>query len=589
MKSLARPAVFSLLLAAASGQSVAPAGSLPVKSMPGVVVMSPFEVNADDDLGYVASATLAGTRTNEKLAELPNSISVMTAEFLSDLALNDVFDAVEFGLGAENVYNETGVAGAPVGSRSGNQVNFRGIPSLRQLRDGFPWFLPQDSYNTELIEFARGPAGLAYGDADPAGLINVATKRASFRRRASATVRYDNFGTQRYSIDLNQPLAPWLSVRVNALNSEVEQSRQRAHRNWRGYAGALRWLPFKDGRTRFDATYETGHLRRSLSTLQLNDATKAYLPGSGTNAPDANPSAAGVQINGIGMRRIAAPGNTRTFLDIGGVLYDMQSTATTTFRNSIVPTGSSVATGTDPQNPARHPLTPIPFSVVPEGEDWGGPDNRHDSDFHTYTLELSHSFGRHVRVLLAHNAQVDATVRPQTYSSANALGTDTRAVFIDVNRMLPHPTLRGATIPNPRFEELFVAYAPTLHADGNRATGWRTSAVYDTPLPFWNSAIRTVLGASDRHEQSYLDTYAFALAREEIARRGLTGTAATYPNNLVHPVHYLADGNSDDALRLHVEPGVTTFYRSGSSQLRFDQTLGSGMFTTLGSFFGGRL
>ncbi|MEO5959289.1 MAG: hypothetical protein ABIR80_09245, partial [Opitutaceae bacterium] len=54
-------------------------------------------------------------------------------------------------------------------------------------------------------------------------------------------------------------------------------------------------------------------------------------------------------------------------------------------------------------------------------------------------------------------------------------------------------------------------------------------------------------------------------------------------------VHYLADGNSDDALRLRVEPGVTTFYRTGSNQLRFDQTLGSGSLTTLGSFFGGRL
>jgi hypothetical protein len=268
--------------------------------------------------------------------------------------------------------------------------------------------------------------------------------------------------------------------------------------------------------------------------------------GSGTNAADADPVAPGVQVNGVGMRRIAAPGNTTTCLDMGGELYNMQSTATTTFRNSVLVTGATNATGTDPQNPVRYPLTTIPFSVIPEGEDWAGPDNRHDTDFHAYNIELSHSLGDHLRLLVAHNGQVDDTTRIQTYSSASALGINSRAVFIDVNRVLPNPNVPGATIPNPRFEQLFLAYAPTYTDDGNRAIGWRTSAVYDTRLPFWNSSFRAVAGANYRHEQNYLDTYNYALTREEMARRGITGAAATYPNNLVNPVHYLADGNSDE-------------------------------------------
>src|SRR4051812_37691101 len=167
------------------------------------VVLSPFEVNSADDKGYAASSALAGTRTNEKLANLPNSISVITTDLMSDLALNDFFGAVEYAVGAENIFNDTGTVGAPVGVRSGNQISFRGIPSIRQLRDGFPWFLPQDAYNTERIEFARGPGGLAYGDVDPTGIINIATKRATFRRNSSATVRYDSYGSQRYSVDVN--------------------------------------------------------------------------------------------------------------------------------------------------------------------------------------------------------------------------------------------------------------------------------------------------------------------------------------------------------------------------------------------------
>lgn len=577
----------SLLLATASAFLCAQTKS-PAVNREEPTVLSPFEVNSSDDKGYAASSALAGTRTNEKLANLPNSISVFTNDLISDLALNDFFGAVEFAVGAENIFNDTGTVGAPVGSRSGNQISFRGIPSIRQLRDGVPWFLPADTYNTERIEFSRGPGGLAYGDVDPTGIINVSTKRANLRRGASATVRYDNFGTRRYSVDLNQPLGSRVALRFNALNSDVEQFRQRANRSYRGYALAGRWDLTADRRTRLDITFETGHTRNNQSTLHLNDATRAYIRGTGTNAADADPNAPGVQVNGVGMRRIAAPGNTRVYFNIGGTLYDMQSTAATTFRTSTLLTGATVATGTDPQNPMRYPLTTIPYSVYPDGQDWGGPDNRHDTDFHAYHIELSRSFGEHLRLLLAHNAQEDATTRLQTYSSAGALGMNARAVFVDVNRVLPHPTLPNVTVPNPRFEQLMLAYAPTFTADGNRSTSFRGSAVYDSRLPFWNSSVRAVASASYRHEQNYLDSYAFALTQQEIARRGLTGAAATFANNVVNPIHYLSDGNSDEQLRLKILPGVEGFYRSGT-QSRFDQSLGSGSLTLLNAFFGGRL
>lgn len=563
---------FLLVCSAASAQPAAAPVTRPPAEPGEPVKLSVFEVRTDQDNGYAASTALAGTRTNEKLADLPNSISVITGDLLSDLALTDFFGAVDFAIGAENQYNNQGTIGAPVGSRSGNQINFRGIPSIRQLRDGHPWFLPEDTYNTERIEFARGPGGLAYGDVDPAGIINVSTKRAHFRRRASATVRYDNFGTQRYSVDLNQPLHPRLAVRVNALDSEVEQFRQRNGRTFHGLAGALRWDPLPSGRTRVEVAYERGRTTLQLGHLHLNDAISPYVRGSGTNDADADPVRAGVQVNGVGMRRIAAPGNTRQFIELGGVLYNMQSTTTHTFRNSVIVTGAGVDTGVDPQNPLRYPLVPISFDILPYGQDWGGPDNRHDARFHALNAEVSHSFGERLRVLLGFNTQQDDNIRPQTYSAAAALGINARAVFIDVNRVLPHPTQPGATIPNPRFEELFIAHGPTLATDGRKISSWRGSAVYDTRLPFWDSTARLVAGANYRRERVYLDTFNFALAREEIVRRGFTGAAATFPNNLVYPVHYLRDGNSDEQLRFRPVPGVTAFYRASANNLRFDQT-----------------
>ena len=293
-----------------------------------------------------------------------------------------------------------------------------------------------------------------------------------------------------------------------------------------------------------------------------------------------------MQSNGIGTRRIAAPGSTRVFLKIAGAFYDMQSTTTTTYRSSYLPNTNVVA---DPGNPRNYPLLPASLSIFPYGMDWGGPDNRHDTKFHAYNIELTHRLGDNLRLLIGHNAQVDDTTRLQTHSSASALGENGRAIFIDVNRVLPDPTTPNATIPNPRFEQYFVVHTPTFATDGNKSTSWRTSLVHDLKLPFWNSSLRSVASGTYREEKNYNNVFGFAMDQKEIARRGLTGAAATYGNNLVHPVHYILDGNADKTLSLPVDPGVTTFFRQGASQTRFNNTLGSANLTSLGSFFSGRI
>ncbi|PTX92307.1 TonB-dependent receptor plug domain-containing protein [Opitutus sp. ER46] len=554
------------------------------------VQMSPFEVNAEADRGYAASSALTGTRTNEKLANLPNTISVFTSDLMSDLAINDFFGAVEYGIGTLNVYNDTGVLGAPVGASASNQVNFRGIPSLRQLRDGFVWFVPQDSFNMERIEFVRGPNGTAYGDVDPSGTLNMSTKRPRAKRSALFETRYDNFGSRRYRTDINVPAGQRLAVRFNAVNSDTEQARQRANAIMRAYAGALRWRPFASGRTQVDVSYEGGNYRRNTAALRLNDGVSAYVRGTGTNALDADPTRSGTQTNGVGMRRIAsATGSTHVYFDMNGTLYDMRSTPTTVYRGSALLTTSGVATGSDPQNPLRYPLLPVADDIYPENEDWGGPDNRTDIKYGVYNIEFTHAVNEHLTFLVAHNGQYNDSNTQTMFSGASVMGMNSRTVFIDVNRVLPDPSGSGATIPNPRFEKYFVAHVPVLTLSGAKATGWRTSAVYDSPLPFWNSRLRTVAGATYRRERNYGNSFRYALTKEEMARRGLTGAAATYSNTAVNPIHYLEDGNSDEALAFRQQPGVASYYRQGTSQTRYDQTLGSASLTSLGSFINERV
>jgi outer membrane receptor protein involved in Fe transport len=554
------------------------------------IMLGVFQVGADQDKGYVAATAMTATRTNEKLENLPNSISIMTREFIEDLAFNNYLDAIDFAISAENVYNAQGTVGAPTGNTSGNQVNIRGLASVRQLRDGFPWYAVQDVYNTERLEISRGPGGLAYGDVDAGGIINIATKRATFQRKTSAQVRLDSFGTQRFSIDANQPLVPGrLGARFNAIHSEVRQWHERMGRDLEGYAGALRWEPFNNQhRTQIDTMYETGNSTYHLSHLAFNDKRTAYVPGTGTTALDANPNVAGVQANGVGMLRISPVGNQHALLDINGVIYNLQSTATNVFRVSNIAEGGAAISASDPQNPNRYAQLSVPENLMPREQDWGGPDGKQNTKYYAYTMELKHSFSPRLNALLAYNRQSDLTARKQSISAQGWLGIGGRSVHIDVNPVLPNPNGSG-TIPNPNFEKPFIVYTPLLNIDNHEVQNWRGAMVYDAVLP-WGISQRVMLGGTYRHERYDLGQFREALTSEEIARRGYTGAAATYPNNYVFPVHYLHDGNSDQTLGWNITPGITQLFRDTPAQnRRLDQSLTSASANMLGSYFKGKV
>ena len=589
--------LFTALCAQAAFAQTAPAPASsatksPATAATNAIQLSVFEVRTEKDTGYAASTALTGTRTSEKLENLPNSISVLTADFLSDIAAFDFFDAAEFGVSTENVANDTGTRGAPVGARSGNQLSFRGMPAVRQLRDGFPWYVPLDVFNTERIEFNRGPGGLAYGDVDAGGIVNVGTKRANLRRATSAQMRFDDWGTRRASLDFNQPLIDGkLAARFNVVYSDRESWRQRGGSKLHGYAAALRWSPSR--KTTLDATIEHGRQSDGLTHAALTDMTAAYVLGSGTNALDASATLAGVQTNGVGMVRTAPPGNTQVWTLIDGKPYNLESTATAVFRNTFINQGAATAvvSGADPQNPARVPYGPAPERIIRRGEDWGGPANFVEQKWIAYTIELKHEIGDRLRLLLAHNGQTDDVKREKSLNDLlqNNSGFGARSLHRDISPNLPNPNGTGL-IPNPRYEQYFIHHHQLLNHDGHDVMNFRGVAVYDLELP--RGITQRVVGSVGyRMETNYRDVFAETLTREEIARQGLAGIAAHSVNNFFYRYHYLRDGNSDSALQNRVVPGVSTFTRQDQlgQNARFDQSLTSASVNAIGTYFKSRL
>ena len=234
------------------------------------MVLSPFEVSTERDNGYAASSTLAGNRLNTSLRDVGSAISVVTEQFLRDTgAVNNesllqyvtntevggIFGTVA-NVGASTQLNESFL------NPNGN-TRVRGLASADSTRDYFLSDMPWDSYNTERVEFQRGPNAILYGLGSPAGIINNSTRTAQFKNRGEVSFRYGQYGSNRASIDLNHVLIPKeLAFRLDAVRDDSRFEQQPAYQLDRRIFGTARWEPGfvnkGSAHTTLKASYENG-------------------------------------------------------------------------------------------------------------------------------------------------------------------------------------------------------------------------------------------------------------------------------------------------------------------------------------------
>ena len=124
-------------------------------------------------------------------------MSTITRETLDDQINLEIDDVVRNaggvisagdGFFADRIF----IRGLEVGSR-----NFR--------KDGFldPTIVPRDFQNVERIEILKGPASMLYGAGDPAGLVNVITKKPVNDRFANFGYTFGAYQQNRYMLDAN--------------------------------------------------------------------------------------------------------------------------------------------------------------------------------------------------------------------------------------------------------------------------------------------------------------------------------------------------------------------------------------------------
>ena len=258
-----------------------------------VITLSPFEVVSEKDTGYAATSSLAGSRLNTALRDIPSAISVVTPEFMKDTDSTNLQDLLVYTTGTEvngiggNFYggnaDDNGYRNRMLANpQSGTRV--RGLNTADLTRNFFLTSIPMDSYNTARVDIQRGPNSILFGLGSPAGIINNTLKDPNLERReGEVQLRYGSYGSHREVIDANLPLVKGqLGLRLAGLNDDAEFRQDFTYNHDQRLYGALRWQPKLAERifTQIDVKGETGRIRgnRPVSVTGADFITNWFGP-----------------------------------------------------------------------------------------------------------------------------------------------------------------------------------------------------------------------------------------------------------------------------------------------------------------------
>ena len=230
----------AVLLPHGGGAQVSPnASSEPPEE---TVTLPPFMVTAEDDQGYYASSTLAGTRLRTELSDIGTAVSVLTKEFLEDIGATDSMSALTYATNTEvygldgNFQNTPNGGGGQVTEDGAHfapnaQTRVRGLTNADNSLNYFRTTVAWEGYNVSRIDLLRGANSILFGLGSPAGAVNASTNTANLSRdRGELRLETDEFGSFRTTLDYNKVIVKdQLAVRLALLKKDKEFKQEPAY------------------------------------------------------------------------------------------------------------------------------------------------------------------------------------------------------------------------------------------------------------------------------------------------------------------------------------------------------------------------
>ncbi|WP_229256748.1 TonB-dependent siderophore receptor [Duganella lactea] len=193
--------------------------------------------------GYVARRSATATKTNIRLIENPQSVSVITADELADRKVESLDEALRYTAGVTPNMKPWSVD--EFSMLRGFELGTAGIFRDGLLTSGRAYAAPIEPYGLERLEVLRGPASVLYGQSPPGGMINAVSKRPSATAVHEIGVEYGSYDRKQVKADLGGALdqnGEW-TYRLTMLgrNSGTRIDLDRDNRLY--VAPALTWRP----------------------------------------------------------------------------------------------------------------------------------------------------------------------------------------------------------------------------------------------------------------------------------------------------------------------------------------------------------
>lgn len=176
-------------------------------------------------VGYVAENTMAGTKTDTPLIEIPNSISVVTKQQMTDQQPQSVAQALRYSPGIMSESEGTYGNGSPKGADTG--IMQRGF-STAQFVDGLMTNSTSagETAFLERLEVVNGPASVMYGQTTPGGMIAMSLKKPTNVPLHEISVGFGNWGRYEATFDISDKLNKSGNVRYRIAGIGVTQGTQ---------------------------------------------------------------------------------------------------------------------------------------------------------------------------------------------------------------------------------------------------------------------------------------------------------------------------------------------------------------------------
>ncbi|MGY2904373.1 TonB-dependent siderophore receptor [Bradyrhizobium sp. URHC0002] len=228
--------------------------------------------------GYLAGQSGTGTKTDTPLREIPQSITVVTADRITDQGALTVQEALRYVPGVfADAYGPDSRGDYPRIRGQDPNVYLDGTRMVNTFT--FNEWRPEP-YTLERIEVLRGPASVLYGDTSTAGLLNLISKRPQAEAFNEIGVQFGSFNRKQVQLDSTGKLTKdgeWLYRFIGVFRDSGTQT-DYVPDDRIVLAPSLTWRPTNNTNWTVLGTYQK----------DKTGSSTAFLPHEGTLYPGPN-------------------------------------------------------------------------------------------------------------------------------------------------------------------------------------------------------------------------------------------------------------------------------------------------------------